>query len=307
MAQTAAGDVPNGPGDAELIGRARGGDAAAFGELFRHHRARALATARHKLDDASLAEDVVSDAFAAMLGVLQRGKGPEEAFGPYLCTVVARMSMRQNLRRKRERPTEDVALFEAGTEHADPVLEGFEAGARAEAFRPLPERWQLVLWHLEIEGATPAEVAPLLSLSPNAVSALGVRARDGLRTEYLQAHVGRGARNQCGQSRQLGAYARSRLGARARRSFERHLESYARCTAALVHVNDVGAGLRGVVAPLFPGPGRRGLAGRRRGVRGRGIRRGRRGRCVARHRYRVRGWRHAAGHVRRRRRDRGGR
>jgi hypothetical protein len=29
----------------------------------------------------------------------------------------------------------------------------------ARAFAPLPERWRAVLWHTEIEGARPADVA----------------------------------------------------------------------------------------------------------------------------------------------------
>jgi DNA-directed RNA polymerase specialized sigma24 family protein len=44
---------------------------------------------------------------------------------------------------------------------------------------PLPERWQAVLWHTEIEGSRPAEVASLLGLTANGVAALGYRAREG--------------------------------------------------------------------------------------------------------------------------------
>ena len=51
----------------------------------------------------------------------------------------------------------------------------------ARAFASLPERWQAVLWHTEIEGARPADVAPLLGLTANSVAALAYRAREGLR------------------------------------------------------------------------------------------------------------------------------
>src|SRR5207247_10580581 len=71
-----------------------------------------------------------------------------------------------------------------------------EAEARAEsgpcvrAFSRLPDRWRTVLWHLEVEGDTPAEVAPMFGLSGNGVSALAMRAREGLRQAYLQEHIG---------------------------------------------------------------------------------------------------------------------
>jgi len=40
-----------------------------------------------------------------------------------------------------------------------------------------------VLWHSEIEGARPAEVASLLGLTANGVAVLAYRAREGLRPE----------------------------------------------------------------------------------------------------------------------------
>ena len=37
----------------------------------------------------------------------------------------------------------------------DPALAGFERGVVARAFHSLPERWQAVLWHTEVEGLSP--------------------------------------------------------------------------------------------------------------------------------------------------------
>ncbi|MFP3686343.1 hypothetical protein SB847_21820, partial [Bacillus sp. SIMBA_026] len=69
------------------------------------------------------------------------------------------------------------------------AIKAFESQTVAKAFRSLPERWQAVLWYLDVERMKPAAVAPILGLSPNAVSALALRAREGLRREYLQAHI----------------------------------------------------------------------------------------------------------------------
>jgi hypothetical protein len=59
----------------------------------------------------------------------------------------------------------------------------------ADAFASLPQRWRMVLWHTEMEGETPAQVAPLLGMTPNSVSALAYRARKRLRKTYLDHDV----------------------------------------------------------------------------------------------------------------------
>ena len=71
----------------------------------------------------------------------------------------------------------------------DTAVEGFENSAAAAAFASLPERWQLVLWHTEVEGQKPAEVGELLGMSANSVSALAYRAREGLRQAFLNSHI----------------------------------------------------------------------------------------------------------------------
>ena len=68
--------------------------------------------------------------------------------------------------------------FDPGVPFQDTAVEQFESGAAAKAFASLPERWQVVLWHLEVEGQKPADIAPLLGMSPNSVSALAYRARE---------------------------------------------------------------------------------------------------------------------------------
>lgn len=52
--------------------------------------------------------------------------------------------------------------------------------------RTLPERWRIVLWHAEVQGLPPRDIAPLMGIGANAVSALLLRARAGLRAAYEQ-------------------------------------------------------------------------------------------------------------------------
>ena len=65
-----------------------------------------------------------------------------------------------------------------------------EARLVTRAFGRLPARWREVWWQLEVEGKAPAAVAPMFGLSANGVSALAMRAREGLRQAYLEEHVG---------------------------------------------------------------------------------------------------------------------
>lgn len=48
------------------------------------------------------------------------------------------------------------------------------------AFLSLPARWRAVLWQTEVEGRTPAELAPAAGMTPNGVAQLAWRARLGL-------------------------------------------------------------------------------------------------------------------------------
>ena len=136
-------------GDAELIATARSGDAAAIGTLYERHAGAAWVVARQYSDSPTDADDVVADSFAAVFGAIERGKGPESAFRAYLFTVVRRVAGLRREKGRRVRPTDDIAVLEAGTALAgtaeEPALAGFERGVVARAFHSLPERWQAVL------------------------------------------------------------------------------------------------------------------------------------------------------------------
>ena len=245
---------PTDPSDSELIVQVRAGSVRAQEVLYARHHDAALGVAYRHSNSAYEAEDLASEGFARVFAVLRTDKGPDAFFRAYLCTTVSRLAFAYNNKEKRQALTADFTTFDAGDEYSDPVVNQFETGVVGGAFRSLPERWQAVLWYTEIDGLKPAAIAPMLGLSPNAVSALAVRAREGLRQAYLQGHVGASAGDGCqGCSSQLGAYARGGLSARNESKVEEHLNECPKCTAILVQVNDVGASMRGVIAPLFLG------------------------------------------------------
>jgi RNA polymerase sigma factor (sigma-70 family) len=239
--------------DAELISSVRGGDVSAYGDLFARHRDAATRLARQLVPGPD-ADDLVSEAFAKVLNVLLAGGGPDVAFRAYLLTAVRRLHIDKVRGTARTTPTDDLTPYEKVEPGTDAVIAGFEGGAAAKAFASLPERWQLVLWHLEVEGQKPADVAPLLGMTPNSVSALAYRAREGLRQAYLQMHTGDLVDPDCQWTHaKLGAYVRKGLARRDVQKVETHLDGCRRCTAMYLELDEVNSSLAALLGPLVLG------------------------------------------------------
>jgi RNA polymerase sigma factor (sigma-70 family) len=243
-----------GPSDAELIARVRGGDLEAYGELFGRHHLAAERMAR-QLVPANDADDLASDAFAKVLDALRSGGGPDVSFRAYLLTTVRRVHVDRVRSGRKVQTTDDIASYERTPEtFDDPTVTGFESGAAAKAFASLPERWQAVLWHTEVEGEKPAAIAPLLGLTANGVSALAYRAREGLRQAYLQQHLADVAGDRCRwTTERLGAYVRGGLTKRENRNVREHLDECAKCTAVYLELVEVNSSLPALLAPALLG------------------------------------------------------
>ncbi|MCA4132980.1 sigma-70 family RNA polymerase sigma factor [Arthrobacter sp. M4] len=237
--------------DAQLIARVRTGDTAAYGGLFRRHRSAAVGFARRYANNASDAEDLAAEAFANVLSVLRSGSGPDVFFRAYLFATIVRLAGRLKASHLSQSLGRDVQEPLAAED--DPVLAAFESKAVSQAFKSLPERWQAVLWYTEIDRMKPSAIAPMLGLSANAVSALAVRAREGLRQAYLQQHIStvRDGSGCAGFIGMLGAYARGGLGVRARTKLEAHLAECSKCTAIYAQLLDIGSGMRTAAVALI--------------------------------------------------------
>ncbi|HSE71915.1 MAG TPA: sigma-70 family RNA polymerase sigma factor [Nocardioidaceae bacterium] len=239
--------------DAELISRVRGGDVAAYGELFSRHVDAANRLSRQLVRGPDV-DDLVSEAFAKVLQVLQGGGGPDVAFRAYLLTSVRRLHVDRMRAGAKTQPSDDMAQFDVGIPFQDPAVADFDNSAAARAFASLPERWQLVLWHLEVEGQKPADVAPLLGMSANSVSALAYRAREGLRQAFLTMHLSDISAERCRWvNEHLGGYVRSGLSRRDAAKVEEHLDECRRCTAMYMELTEVNSNLAGIIAPLLLG------------------------------------------------------
>ncbi|MET8860678.1 sigma-70 family RNA polymerase sigma factor [Streptomyces sp. NPDC004579] len=252
------------PADAGLIERMRAGDDTAYEELYRRHAEAVRRYARTCCRDAHTADDLTAEVFARMLQAVRGGSGPEHAVRAYLLTTVRRVAANWTRTARREQLVDDFAVFAAqavrGSEVSDDDTLDLGADVRAmheaeqsmamRAFLSLPERWQAVLWHTEVEDESPSEVATLFGLDANGTRVLASRAREGLRQAYLQAHVSTTLTRdeECARyADRLGAYARGGLRTRAERGLRKHLEECAGCRLAAGQIKEVAGGIPAVV------------------------------------------------------------
>ncbi|WP_309075650.1 sigma-70 family RNA polymerase sigma factor [Paenarthrobacter sp.] len=250
MTATALGTVS----DADLVLRVRSGDQGAFASLFDRHRDMARYVAAGQVDNRADIEDIVSEAFVSIHQALMRGKGPDTFFRAYLLTAVRRIAQAQNRMAARSLPVSDNFVLDRVEDPEDPAVVGFESSTVAAAFKSLPVRWQEVLWYVDIEGMKPAAASEVLGITPNGVSSLAIRAREGLRQAYLQGHIKDATGQECqGYPDQLGAYSRNGLSRRAHHKVQVHLESCSKCTALLLDLNDVQSAMRAIIFPLIAG------------------------------------------------------
>jgi RNA polymerase sigma factor (sigma-70 family) len=242
------------PSDALLISRIRDDGSSAYGPLYGRHLAAARRLARHLVNSESEIADAVAETFARVLDVLRRGGGPQIGLRPYLLAAVRRTVADRYRSDEPLASTDRIGSDDPGEPFAEPALASLEQNMIARAFRSLPEHWQTVLWHTEIEGERPADVAPLLGFTANAVAGLAYRAREGLRQAYLQLYLAAAARRGCRPALdRLGAYIRGGLAGSESAQVQGHLDRCPDCKAIYVELVDVRIGLRTIVGPLFLG------------------------------------------------------
>lgn len=242
---------PDEPDDAELADAVRAGRTSAYSRLYLRHLGAARNLARQLARDPADAADLVSVAFAKVLETLRSGRGPSAGFRAYLLTTMRHTAYDRTRRDRKVELADDVAAVSGVRIEAvshpfrDTMLASLERSLVARAFGRLPERWQLVLWHTEIEGRAPADVAPLLGLSPNGVSALAYRAREALRQAYLQLHLDQAAAQHCRSTvDKLGAWTRGGLSKRDATAVLAHLDDCGRCRALAAELAYVNGTLR---------------------------------------------------------------
>jgi RNA polymerase sigma factor (sigma-70 family) len=240
--------------DAELIARTRGGDMTAYDELYRHHADDARRVARIVSDNSDEADDIAAGAFTHVLATLQSGGGPDEELAPYLRTIVRRLAVERYRASRPDGTPADHALEEPPGPDG-PAARATDRDLVRRAFETLPDRWQRVLWHTEIEGRSPAELASTLGSTPNAVAALAYRAREGLRQAYLSVHLSSAIPDECRPYvPKLAAYVRGTLTPSDDQWVSDHLDQCQHCRERHDELLLLVSDLRGVLWPALLAP-----------------------------------------------------
>jgi RNA polymerase sigma factor (sigma-70 family) len=240
--------------DLQLVEAARAGDNDAVVELWQRHYSATMGVARRVARQPRDAEELASDAFARMLSAMSTGGGPTASVRAYLATSVRNLAV-SRIRHSSSGEVltdDDGALERLAADGSDPVARHGELGIMREAFAALPKRWQVVLWRTAVDQDSNIAVAQELGLSPNAVAALTRRARKGLRTAYLQAHVSiRGVDAACAPH--VALLADLATGQSVPAATRAHVEGCARCQARVAELTEVETRLSGLLGPAILG------------------------------------------------------
>lgn len=225
--------------------------------LYELHHDAALRLAQ-ALAGADGADDLLSEAFACVVARFRAGAGPSSNFRGYLFTAIRNRHRDLRCRSGHEEPVshEPWRLDQPVLPAAEPS-EAFQVEHAAAALATLPEAWQRVLWLVEVEGLCVGEVAERLQLNPAAVSSLAYRAREGLRTAYLEQRVSLAppTTSECAWVRErLAGYVRAALSSRAAFRVASHLGQCVVCATLSEDLHRVNRCFRSCrrPAPRYP-------------------------------------------------------
>lgn len=239
--------------DEELVDAMRSGDNGGYAILWARHAAAARRAAR-AITSSFDPDDLVSEAFASILSAIQGGGGPTGPFRPYLFATIRNISATW-ARKGKDLSLDDLPEAVFSDTGSDPLDQLSTRTSLATAFRRLPARHRTLLWYLEVEGMKPREIAPLMGLTPNAVSALAYRAREGFRQAWLDIHIADPSRPEdcrwvCERVLIQGDKPLAR-GDRAR--YNEHLDTCRACQIVTAGAENVSQRLRVVLLPLLLG------------------------------------------------------
>src|SRR5215218_6073316 len=177
--------------DAELAALARGGDEAAFEELFRRHKRRVALIAARFFRRREQVEEVVQESFTkAFFALGEFANGRDASFAAWLARIAFNASY-DELRRQKRRP--EGALEELTEEETAALAERLRGGGNdaeaaavsrdlaAKLLARLSPEDRLVLVMLDVEGLSVSEIANLMGWTGSKVKVRAHRARAHLR------------------------------------------------------------------------------------------------------------------------------
>jgi RNA polymerase sigma-70 factor, ECF subfamily len=177
--------------DRELVGRARDGDAAAFGQLVRRHQPRIHRLAAHLLRDRAEAEDATQEAFIRAYRGLSRFDGRSEPY-TWLYRIAVNVSLnalraRKSRRTRMEADDEQLDTLGEKQPPTDPPGEAASRqlyGALAKGIDELSETLRTTLVLVCIDGRSHEDAAAILGAPEGTIAWRVHEARRKLR-EYM--------------------------------------------------------------------------------------------------------------------------
>jgi RNA polymerase sigma-70 factor (ECF subfamily) len=169
--------------DAEVVGRARAGDAAAFGELYERYRDAIYRYCLARSGSPSDAEDLTSDVFLKAMRALGRYRQGSSPFLAFLYRIARNASIDRSRRRTEGSLFTLVVEPRANVDleaHAERVS---DMDLVMGALRKLKPDYREVILLRFVEGYEPSEVAALLGRDQRSVHNLQHRAMERLRRE----------------------------------------------------------------------------------------------------------------------------
>lgn len=223
--------------DGTLVSQVALGDTTAFDAVVaRHHGA--VAVLARLIAPQGRRKALVAETFEIAHTALRQRLGPSESLRPFLLMTARRLAEDPpNAPAGPDQPLTAVPFRDARPGEMHPAV--------ATEFSRLPEAWQLLVWHLEVEGDSPEEAAALVGVSPVVVPALVEGARAALRRALLLRHRARTLPAQC-----LGYTLRLERsgGTHPPRVMLRHTAACERCAVLLGDLDAVERDLGEVVA-----------------------------------------------------------
>lgn len=169
--------------DSLLIQRARGGDAAAVGELYECYQPAIYSYIYYRLGHAAEAEDLTAEVFVRMVAKLHTYQDRGKPILAWLYTIAHNLVANHH---RRDGHVQWLPLDETLSAHEDDD-NGLTGGLRLSkheikaAMDELTEPQRQVVWLKFIEGYSNAEVAAVLNRDENAVKSLQHRALAAMR------------------------------------------------------------------------------------------------------------------------------
>lgn len=187
-------DRPADP-DLELVERARGGEAAAFGELVARYQGRILGLAWRVAGSRAEAEEIAQDAFVRAWRALPGFRG-ESRFSTWLHRITTRVALdrREVVRRRERREVGVEEEFLAGLAAIpEPGVDGdrITARARTALLAGLSEAQRTAVTLHYLEDQSVIEVAQSMNVPENTVKTHLSRARAAMREAFLRAEARR--------------------------------------------------------------------------------------------------------------------